>query len=198
MAFASIRRRSRPRCRGPPPQGRTFTLTTRGGHRQPVPFSWERHMPEPMSDIALGHLAHAANIGDKIATERLVREVQRLRTQLAAAEAVCRYARHLVACERQCPCEECMSKRAKQSHRSGCICGFTEAQKVRQALRGGGDDPALFRMLSGLTCSLCGIFFVKGHGYSVLCAQCYADSTQHGAKSSVPKATKRKLDDAKT
>ncbi len=100
-------------------------------------------MPDPMSDEQ--QEAMAVVLQGKIDTlfkelERRRLETPRLRSLLAAAEAVCRYARHLVACERQCPCEECMSKRAKQSHRSGCICGFTEAQKVRQSLRGGGDD----------------------------------------------------------
>ncbi len=33
-------------------------------------------------------------------------------------------------------------------------------------------------MVDGLICSHCGIYFLKPHGYPVLCEDCYSDETK--------------------
>jgi len=33
-------------------------------------------------------------------------------------------------------------------------------------------------VVEGLACSLCGVYFVKPHGFPVLCGNCWADATR--------------------
>jgi len=47
-------------------------------------------------------------------------------------------------------------------------------------------------MVNGLSCSECGIYFEKEHGYPVLCKDCFEDIDQDD-KCFLPKATEEEL-----
>lgn len=48
-------------------------------------------------------------------------------------------------------------------------------------------------MIEGLTCSWCGIYFRKDHGYPVLCKDCYDEEADAGNTPDIPKATESEL-----
>jgi hypothetical protein len=47
-------------------------------------------------------------------------------------------------------------------------------------------------MVEGRSCSECGVYFEKAHGYSVLCEDCFEDINQDD-ECFLPKATQKEL-----
>ena len=90
-------------------------------------------MTEPMSDELARGLMDECWRGSSGAGVRLLRELGRLRTQLAAAKAVCEYdTMHKGDCA--------MWQPGKTRNLDECTCGLRTDYDKWQSLRGGDDD----------------------------------------------------------
>lgn len=49
-------------------------------------------------------------------------------------------------------------------------------------------------MIEGFTCSWCGIYFERSHGYPVLCEECYRANPKGAKRDGLQKATIKELD----
>ena len=48
-------------------------------------------------------------------------------------------------------------------------------------------------MVEGRSCSMCGVYFVKSHGFPVICTDCFLEEIKSEEGSDTPVATEKEL-----